>query len=246
MKIAAAQITSTDDPNTTNLEEHYRLIRLAAQEKVQLLIFPELSITGYTRKQAASQSFTPDDKRLFPLKELATQTKMTLVVGAPIQIKEQLYIGSFVIFPDGRQDIYTKQFLHTGEEKYFSSSFAHNPQWTYESEKIALAICADIDHPAHAQQAKANGCSLYLASIFFSKNGIAKGHQALATYAKEQRMNVLMANFTGRHWNTDSAGQSAFWNREGKRLGALKTEELGLLIAERKGENWKTFSLKTT
>ncbi len=246
MKIAAAQIASKEGPEASNLEEHYRLIRLAAEQGVQLLIFPELSITGYTREHAAKQSFSPEDKRLQTLKALSVQSKMTLVVGAPIQVKDQLHIGSFILFPDGKQDIYTKQFLHPGEEISYSPSFAYNPHWSFESEKVALAICADIDHPVHAEQAKANGASLYLASIFFSKNGIAKGHSALGTYAKEYGLHVLMSNFTGPHWNTESAGQSAFWNRDGVMLGALDCDSVGLLIAEGEKGNWVVSAEEST
>jgi hypothetical protein len=46
---------------------------------------------------------------------------MTVVVGAPmLNNRDELYIAAFAILPDGPTLIYTKEYLHTGEEQTFA------------------------------------------------------------------------------------------------------------------------------
>ena len=51
MKLAPAPINCTVGEIQNNLEEHYRMINSAIQNETQLILFPELSITGYCRTE---------------------------------------------------------------------------------------------------------------------------------------------------------------------------------------------------
>lgn len=238
MVIAAAQIEATVGDLDYNLNNHIKIIDLAIENSVDLIVFPEMSLTGYCRKEASELSFTKNDSRLHLLKETANRNNIIIIVGAPIRIQKDLYIGSFIIKPNSEIDIYTKQFLHSGEEVFFKSSFDYNPIIKIKNENIQLAICADIDTEIHARNAYKNNCTTYIASIFFSENGINSGHQTLLEYAKKYHFQVLMSNFTGNHWNIISGGKSAFWNNDGKKISELNTSSAGLLIAEKQTKNW--------
>ena len=108
MKIASAQINCTVGHIQSNLEEHYRLIETAIAEGVELIAFPEMSITGYCREEGKELAFTENDPRLDQLKQLATKGNIHIIAGAPIVIKDELYIGAFVIYPNKPIAIYTK------------------------------------------------------------------------------------------------------------------------------------------
>ena len=101
--IAAAQMCAWDENIEQNLREHERLIRLAAAHDVQLLVFPELSITGYVLEAAARLAFLPGDPRLGSLKRLAALHGMILVAGAPVRLGEALHIGAFILYPNGTE-----------------------------------------------------------------------------------------------------------------------------------------------
>lgn len=238
MILAAAQIQSFRENISRNLEEHYRFIELAAQHKVDFITFPEMSLTGYERKLAVKQAFTPNDARLDQLKELALKYQMIIVAGAPIKIGSSLYIGSFIIKPDYSVLIYTKQFLHEGEEVYFESSFDYNPIIELKGEKISLAICADIENPLHPQNAANNKVSVYCPGIFYTPGGMEGVHEKLSGYAKKYNMNILMANFTGRSWDLDAGGKSAFWNQQGELISKLNNVDSALLVIEKQNNNW--------
>ncbi len=244
MIIAAAQTKPKIDDIEANLEDHYRLSELAAKNGANLVVFPELSLSSYEREKAADLAFTAYDLRLDDLRKLSINKNITIIAGAPINIKHDLYIGAFVIQPNNKLSFYTKQYLHGEENNYFSSSFKYNPVFEIENERFSIAICADINHPKHAQSAKKAGTTIYLAGIFFEEFEMSKAHTTLSNYAKKFSMNVLMSNFTGHPYGGTGGGKSAFWNKRGELVVALNRTDSELLFVEKKGDNWIGKSLK--
>jgi predicted amidohydrolase len=238
MILAAAQTKPKRGDIDTNLLDHYRLVKLAAANGAQLIVFPELSITGYEREDADQLAFNENDTRLDHLKKLANENNITIIAGAPIRIQSNLFLGEFCIAPNNSVSIYTKQFLHSGEEIYYQPSFDYNPILEIENERISCAICADIDNPKHPENASKNNSSTYIASIFFSPNGIPQAHQSLQSYAAQYRMNVLMANFGGDSYGSPSGGRSAFWNNKGELIAQLQDSGSGLLLVEQQNNGW--------
>ncbi len=112
MILTSAQTNPKRFDIQANLDEHYRLIELASENGADLILFPEMSITGYEREKAKELAFNQDDPRLNKLRELSVENKIIVIAGAPILIENNLYIGAFVIKPDNTVSIYTKQFLH--------------------------------------------------------------------------------------------------------------------------------------
>jgi predicted amidohydrolase len=238
MILAAAQTKPKRGDIDTNLLDHYRLVKLASTNGAQLIIFPELSITGYEREDAARLAFVENDTRLDHLKKLASENNITIIAGAPIRIQSDLFLGEFCIAPNDSVSIYTKQFLHTGEEVYYQPSFDYNPMLEIGNERISCAICADIDNPLHPENASKNNSSTYIASIFFSPNGIPQAHQSLQSYASQYQMNVLMANFGGDSYGSSSGGRSAFWDNKGELIAQMEDSSSGLLLVDQQNNGW--------
>ena len=238
MILASAQTKPKRGDINANLSDHYGLIKIAVDNGVDLIAFPEMSITGYEREKADSLAFSPHDARLDSLIKLAVENKITIIAGAPVKINSDLFIGEFIISPDSSVKIYTKQFLHPGEEVNFQPSFDYNPLLKLEGEKISLAICADIDNPLHPENANKADTSIYIASLFFSPKGIPSAHLNLSNYAKKYSMNVLMANYSGNSWGQASGGRSAFWDTNGRLIAAMDDSASGLLIAEKNKDTW--------
>jgi predicted amidohydrolase len=238
MILASAQTKPHRGNIEKNLDDHYHFIQLAALYHVQLIAFPEMSITGYERERAKTLAFTIDDARLDKLRKLSVKHRMIIVAGAPITINEQLFIGSFILQTNGQEQIYTKQFLHPGEEVAFQSSFDYNPLLEIEGERIAFAICADIDHPEHAENACQRGSTIYIPGIFFSPNGMPEAHKSLSDYAHKNQMEVLMSNYSGESCGMPAGGRSAFWRNDGMLIGCMDSESKGLLIVEKLANKW--------
>lgn len=248
MILASAQTQPKNGDVQGNLNDHYSLIELAASHRAHLVLFPELSLTGYERERALDLAFTADDSRLATMRAMSAKYQIIVVAGAPILMDEKLHIGSFILYPDGTESIYTKQYLHEGEEEYFRPSFGYNPIIELEQEQISLAICADIDHPEHAAAAYKANSTIYLASLFFTPNGIPEAQQALSKYAQQYGMNILMSNYTGNSWGLEAGGHSGFWANTGELVHDMGAKEVGLMIVEKQRGNWlgKTISSQQT
>src|SRR5690606_19929786 len=167
--LAAAQTISVPGDLNANVERHCVFVRAAAAAGVELLLFPELSLSGYEPERVAACVVAPDGPELAPLRELARRHGMTLVLGAPLASgNPRPHIGALVLRPDGSHLGYHKRHLHPGEEPWASAGCAAGAGFELGAERCALAICADLGHPEHAAAAAAAGASLYLAGVLVS------------------------------------------------------------------------------
>lgn len=232
--IAAAQSCAHPADLPRNLDDHLRLMRIAQARGVRLLVFPELSLTGYEPTVAAALAQPADTPLLQPLRQLAEQARMTTVVGLPLRSPKHAkpLIAALILGADGSLGVYAKQHLHAGEERHFSAGDG-GPLLEIDGLPVALAVCADFSQPSHPAHAARAGARLYIASALIGENGYPADSALLAGYAREHGMGVLLVNHGGPTGGWKAAGRSAFWNER----GALVRETTGtgelLLLLER-------------
>lgn len=229
--LAAAQTLSAPGDLTANIERHCAFVHAAAEAGVELLLFPELSLSGYEPDLVASCVVDPAGAVLAPLRDLAQRHEMNLVLGAPlVSGSERPHIGAIVLFPDGSHATYHKRHLHPGEERWASAGSAASCSFALGAERCALAICADTGHAEHAAAAAATGASLYLAGVLISEQGYATDSATLQGHAARHGFGVLMANHGGPSGGYAAAGRSAFWDARGQLVGATEGPGEQLLI----------------
>ena len=234
LTIAAAQSISIAGDVPGNIARHLAFMRTAAEHGVQLLVFPELSLTGYEPALAAGLAIAPDDQVLTPLREMARELRITAVVGMPIRLgaASEVLIGALVLGPDGSVAVYTKQHLHPGEEAAFAAGQG-GAALEWGGDRIALAICADFSHPSHPRQAAEAGANIYAAGVLISEGGYAPDTTLLQGYAAEHQMLVLMANHGGPTGGWTCAGRSAIWGADGTLIAVAPGVGDSLVIARR-------------
>jgi len=236
--IAAAQSTSVPGDISANVARHLRFGTMAAEHGAQLLVFPELSLTGYELSIARSNALRPDGSDLSPLRHLATDAQMTVVVGAPLLDDQgELHIAAFAIRSDGSVLTYTKEYVHQSEEGVFRSG-PGGPALLVEDVTVALAICADATHPEHAARAAARGATVYAVGVMITEDGYARKAALLKSYALEHRMAVLMANYSGATGGSVSAGKSALWSEDGQLAAASTGNEEALVVGMKQNGVW--------
>lgn len=233
LRIAAAQSASIALDIAANAARHLDFIDTAAEHRVELLVFPELSLSGYEPAGLAGCALRADDMRLDALAERAKAAGMTVVVGAPIvNPAGPPFIGAITLHADGRRSVYRKHFLHAGEERHVSAGNAISQLHEIGGVQVALAICADTCNTQHAHAARVAGASLYAAGSLISPGGYAKDSEELAGYARLYRLDVLLVNHAAPSGPFDSAGRSAFWTAGGElACAAPGAGELLLLAA---------------
>ena len=238
LTIAAAQSMSVPGDVSRNVARHLRFGAIAAERGAQLLIFPELSLTGYELTIARANVVRPDSSDLDPLRRLATDAQMMLVAGAPVlNDEEQLHIAALAIRPDGSVLTYTKEHVHESEEHVFTFG-AGGPMLRVDDATVALAICADATHPQHAAKAAARGANVYAVGAMIDENGYDRKVALLKNYALEHRMAVLLANYSGVTGGEQSAGKSAIWSEDGQLIASCAGTEEGLVVGVRENGAW--------
>lgn len=154
LTLAAAQTVSIPGDIAANIQRHLALMRAAAEQGVQCLVFPELSLTGYEPFLAADLAIDPQDAVLTPLRELARELQLTAVVGMPVRLtpKTGVLIGALVLEADGSVGVYTKQHLHPGEELAFAAGRAASP-WNWQRSASRWRCVRTFPRPAiHAKR----------------------------------------------------------------------------------------------
>ena len=253
--IAVAQTVPVRGDVDANVAEHLRLARAAAVERAQVLVFPEMSLTGYELELAEGLAFSRDDARLAPLVEAARDSAMTLVVGAPVRVESRLHIGAFIIPPDGAVGLYTKQRMGAFSESAAcdgavppaEATFFHpgdlDPLVPFGGNTAAVAVCADTGRPSHAGAAKARGADTYLASMFVIPSEFERETANLREYAARHALAVAFANYGAPSGGLASAGRSAVWSDKGELLIQLPPDGAGVAVASEGESGWRGVTL---
>lgn len=256
--IAVAQSIPVPGDVEANIGRHLALVAAAAERQAQVLVFPELSLTGYELRLAATLAFTPADSRLLPLVEMAVARSMTLIAGAPVRIGSRLHIGAFILSADGTIEVYTKRYLGAfsaaascdgtvppAEAEFFQPG-THDPPVRFNGHAAAVAVCADTGRPSHPAQAAGRGARTYLASMFVIPSEFERERDNLRAAAVRHAMAVAFANYGGPTGGLDSAGRSAIWSDTGELLAQLASTGAGVAVATQRDGGWSasTFMLR--
>jgi len=231
-RLAVAQSSSTRGDIAGNVAHHAELAESAAGHGARFIVFPELSLTGYEPDIARKLALTTTDPRLQPLKEVAVESGITIVAGAPTLTEAGLHIAAFIFQPTEETLVYTKHHLHSGEKAVFDPGRIR-PMIELDGERISLAICADTTHPSHAAEAAQSSASVYAAGVLITPSGIVVDSAQLKGYASEHRMVVLMANYASPTGGWTTAGRSAIWDERGREVIAASGDGEAILIAGR-------------
>ena len=115
-----------------NTNEIKKKINEAVERNTDIIVFPELSITGYTCADLFGQKalINSSNKSIKELLDYTENLDIVVIVGAPISILNQLYNCALVLSKGKISGIVPKTFLHDygelNEKRWFSSSKALN------------------------------------------------------------------------------------------------------------------------
>lgn len=128
VRVASAVINTTVADTKKNVEEHIKMMKMADREKVDITVFPELSVTGYTCQDLFFQQEllenAEDGVRI--ITETSKKLYGTFIVGCPVEYKGQLYNCGVVITRGDIVGIVPKTFLPNYNEFYEKRWFSSN------------------------------------------------------------------------------------------------------------------------
>lgn len=217
LTLSAVQYQALDGGVAVNLAEHIRLIEDADSHGARLVIFPELSLTGYALQPLADPArwFTPADSRLDGIREICRLTGITAVVGAPYREPDGTpRLASLAVHPSGSVDCSFKVWLHGAENEWFTAG-ERAAVLAVDGWRIALAVCFDAAHPEHAGAAADQGADVYAVSGLYTAAEGRRLDLHLGARAMDHRMYSVLANLGGSTPLGPSAGKSGFWGPDG-------------------------------
>ncbi len=138
-----------------NVTRHAAAVRASA---ARLVVFPELSLTGY---DLDAPLLAPDDPRLQPLIDACAATDTIALAGAPIAGP---HIAMLRIDGTGAHVVYRKQFPHGEDEARFVPG--PGPEVIeVDGWRLGLAICRDTGVEEHAAATATLGIDAYVAGV---------------------------------------------------------------------------------
>jgi len=205
--LAVAQPPCVAGDVSANAVAHAVLIRAAA---ARVVVFPELSITGYELDAALIE---PDDPRLAPLVDTCAMTGTTALVGAPVAGP---HIGMLAVDASGVSVVYRK--VHPGpvEARRFqpgpSPAVLEVAGW-----RLGLAVCRDTGIASHAARTAELGLDAYVAGLTDHADEDVIQEERALRIAAEHRVWVAFASFAGPTGGgfADTAGRSGIWSPDG-------------------------------
>jgi predicted amidohydrolase len=231
MKIALAQVKSHKGDLIKNIRHHQIWIEEAAANGADLVVFPELSLTGYEPRLAKRLALHYEDPRLEVFQTLCQSHNLTIGVGLPT-IGEQGILISLIFFqPQNARMVYSKQHLHKDELPYFVPG-EEQVMLHLDGLRIAPAICYESLLPEHAEKVAEIGVDLYLSSVAKSEKGTAKAYQHYPIIARQLGICVLMVNGVGPCDDFVSNGKTGAWNKNGELIGQLGENREGILLID--------------
>lgn len=149
-RVAVAQMAPTLGDLEKNLALHEQMAREAAAQSANLLIFPELSLTGYFLKdQVPSVALRPDAQALQLFRELSRRT--AIVLGFVEEAPGHCFYNASAYFEGGDiRHIHRKVYLPTygifDEARYLAAGDRVRAFDTALG-RMAILICEDLWHP---------------------------------------------------------------------------------------------------
>jgi len=246
LTIALAQINTHLGDVTANLEKHMEYIHQAQASGAELIVFPELSLTGYCLQDlvpSVAQRASVDDPVFRPLLEASQKTDMVvgfvdedqrhrffiaaayLSGGQVVHIHHKAYLPTYGLFDEGR-------FFAWGDEvRAFDTRFG----------RAGILICEDFWHASPPYLLWVDGADLFLFTSASPGRGLGK-QPALESarwvedinraYASLFTSFVVHSNRVGFEDGLNFWGGSTIYDPNGELVLKCPYHEEALLVAE--------------
>ena len=150
LRVALAQIAPVLGDRQRNVAIHLEQIEAAARQQADLIVFPELSLTGYfVRDMVPDVAITPGSPDIRQLLDAAG--KMSVVLGFVEESSQHRFYNT-VLYAEGGQivHLHRKVYLPTyglfDEQRYFAAGQRFQAFDTARFGRMGMLICEDFWH----------------------------------------------------------------------------------------------------
>lgn len=238
MKLAVFQMEAVcGDP-----ESNLRLIETAMAEAsgkgADLLLTPELAISGYGAGEALHKIAQPADGAWSDrLKQKAMQTGVSVIAGFPERSGDDVYNSAMFVDAGATASptVYRKSHLYADYEKsLFRSLQPETVLVDHKGIKLGLLICYDVEFPENVRRLALAGAEAVLVPTALPESSHAAfiAKKVIAVRAFENQVFVAYGNHAGCDENFVYAGLSHIAAPDGETLALAADNKPALLFAE--------------
>ena len=239
IKLALAQISSKRESKRDNLFKIEKLTLKAKQQGADLIIFPEMSLTGYVLlDQVYELAETIPGPSTEKIEALAKKTGMHIVFGMPeLSEKTQatIFNTAVCVGPQGLIGKYRKMYLPTHsvfeEKRYFRPGYEIAAFLT-ELGNIGLTICYDVFFPEVYRLTRLKGAQLII--CISASPAVRRNYFEILTSARALENTAFLAyvNLAGVEDGLQFWGGSRLVGPSGDVLAKAKYDEEDFIVCE--------------
>lgn len=211
LKVAAVQPACAAYDVAANAVTHAYAVRAA---QARLVVFPELSLTGYELDAGA---VALDDVALAPLVGACAATGAVALVGAPITDEDgRVFIATLRVDGASVRVAYRKSWLGDREATRFACGDGPTVL-EVDGWRLGLSICRDTGAAQHTAGTAVLGVDAYVAGLVHRPEDLQEQEARALVIARTCRAYVVFASFAGPTGDvfTETAGSSAIWSPDG-------------------------------
>lgn len=218
MKIGLTQMDIVWEDKERNMEKAAKLIEQAAKQGVELLVFPEMTFTGFTMDTALAGEEMLFSPTLRFFKENSRKYHMAMAFGFVEDFGEEYY-NKLMIVSEGRV-IYDYDKIHPfnyGEEGRHYIGGHEVKTATLKDMEISGFVCYDLRFP-EVFQAVSGQADMILVIANWPKERILHWETLLRARAIENQCYIIGVNRTGKGNGVEYMESSMAFDPSGERL----------------------------
>jgi len=237
-RIALAQINARVGDIEGNLNKVLRYLSSAKDSGVDIVCFPELSITGYPPEDLLLKPDFINDS-IDAVQQVRKATENITVILGYADRKEDIYNAAAIIHDKKIVDVYHKRYLPNygvfDENRYFQSG-VRAPVYKLGGVIFGVNICEDIWYPGDPTRRQAllgdAQIIINISSSPYYASKVASRERMLMTRARDNSVNVVFCNMVGGQDELVFDGNSVVIGETGNIIARAKSFEEDLLIAD--------------
>ncbi len=237
LRLGLAQINTTVGDLSGNTSKIIRFIDKAKSLGVDLLVFPELAITGYPPEDLLLKPQFIKQNQEHLEKIIRHSSEIAVVVGF-VDSDSDTYNAAAVIYNNKLTGVYRKIYLPNygvfDENRYFQPG-TQCPIFTIHNIDTGITICEDIWHEGGPASIQAHAGAKLLINISASPYHAGKKHtreRMLATRAIDNAAIVACNNLIGGQDELVFDGNSLIINEKGELIAQGKQFEEDFIVVD--------------
>lgn len=229
MQISLFQMQPISAEVELNLQKIERASRVAAEMGADLLVAPELALTGYALGKDFSAVAEPrDGASIGRLQEMAEQQGLAIVAGFAEQADGVVYNSAVIVRPNDTAVFYRKCHLYGSVEKAAFAPGGEAPGvFSIGGLKAGMLICYDVEFPEMVRGLALQGADLVIVPTALPAGKSARhvAQMVVPSRAMENQVFIAYSDLCGTEGKLSYEGRSVVVAPDGEGLARAGHDE---------------------